>query len=86
MNEQRDPQLWKQAKSRAGFKSHLTTYIIIIGVIWICWLAIMGIHAYPWPIWPTIGWGIGVILNYFSVFIFSNSTEKEYEKLKRQKE
>lgn len=83
MKEERDSELWQQAKARADFKIHLTTYIVINSMIWLIWLFTGNIHRYPWPIWPTIGWGIGIIFNYLGVYRFKNTVEREYEKLKR---
>jgi uncharacterized protein (DUF608 family) len=41
--------------------------------------------AIPWPVWPMIGWGIAVFLNYRAVYKNTNSmAEKEYEKLKNK--
>ena len=83
MKEEKDDQLWQQAKARADFKIHVATYVIINGMLWLIWLFTGSVHSYPWPIWPTIGWGIGLIFNYLSVYKFKNTVEKEYEKLKR---
>ncbi|MGZ3850247.1 MAG: 2TM domain-containing protein [Flavisolibacter sp.] len=85
MKESNDARLWQEAKGRAAFKAHLATYIVVNVLLWLVWLTTQGIHSYPWPIWPTAGWGIGVISNYFSVYRFSNSAEKEYEKLKKSR-
>jgi 2TM domain len=52
-------------------------------MLWIIWLFTGDTHSYPWPIWPTMGWGVGVIFNYLAVYKFGNTAEKEYEKLKR---
>jgi hypothetical protein len=82
MNEQKDPRLWKLAKARAEFKTHVTVYTIVMAVLWLIWLFTGGVNAYPWPIWPTMGWGIGVLFNYFGAFKFDNAAEREYEKLK----
>jgi len=83
MKEEKDEQLWQQAKACADFKIHLATYFIINGMLWIIWLVTGGIHAYLWPIWPTVGWGIGVVFNYLAVYKFGSMAEKEYEKLKK---
>jgi hypothetical protein len=82
MQEEKDDKLWQEAKARADFKTHLATYLIINAGLWIIWIATSGINSHPWPIWPTIGWGIGVLLNYLSVYKFKNTIEREYEKLK----
>ena len=83
MKTEKDDQLWQQAKARAGFKIHFIVYVIIIGGLWAMWLIFGGVNQHPWPIYPTLGWGIGMVFNYFGVYKFSNATEKEYEKLKR---
>ena len=79
----KDPELWQQAKARAEFKTHLSVYIVVITLLWLIWVFVGGIHTHPWPIWPTIGWGIGIIFNYLGAYKFSNTAEKEYQKLKR---
>jgi hypothetical protein len=88
----KDPQLWAIAKRRASFKRHLGTYIIIIGFLWVLWLftgnnSSTGDSRYPWPIWATGGWGIGLLFHYLSAYVSpgQNSAEKEYEKLTRNK-
>ena len=89
----KDPQLWALAKKRAGFKSHLYSYIIVNGFLWLLWFlttdaAQRSTHT-PWPIWPLIGWGIGLTFHFVSVYIFKFDEEsvvqKEYEKLLSQK-
>jgi hypothetical protein len=80
---EKDDQLWQQAKARAGFKIHFIIYVFIMTILWIMWLISGGVNHHPWPIYPTLGWGIGIVFNYFEVYKFSNAAEKEYEKLKR---
>ena len=87
--EQKDPQLWAIAKKRASFKRDLVTYIVINGFLWLIWLLSSRNHSYssvPWPVWPTAGWGIAILIQYFEAYKYpkENTTEKEYEKLKQQ--
>jgi hypothetical protein len=84
MKTEKDDQLWQQAKGRAEFKIHLITFVVIMSMLWMLWIFTGSIHRHPWPIYPTIGWGIGVVMNYLGVYKFSNAAEKEYEKLKKQ--
>ena len=87
----KDPQLWYIAQRRASFKYHLATYIIVNIFFWILWY-FSGRHSshegWPWPIWPMLGWGIGLFFHYLGAYVFpkENSVEREYEKLKKQKE
>ena len=90
--DDRDEQLWRIAKKRAGFKKHLASYIIINGFLWAVWFFTKGnpdmeeMNEYntPWPIWSTLGWGIGLAFNYFSAYMDTRETDtmKEYQKLK----
>jgi hypothetical protein len=50
------------AAARTGMRWHLASYVagsLLMVAIWVA----VGISAgawYPWPIWPILGWGIGV--------------------------
>ncbi len=86
---EKDPRLWAIAKKRAGFKRDLVTYLVINAFLWLIWLlTIKGKYSggIPWPVWPTAGWGIAIVIQYFEAFRYpkENSVEKEYEKLKRK--
>ncbi len=89
--EGRDEALWEIAKKRASFKSHLLMYLLVNAFLWGVWYFSENSYSgndsrYPWPIWTTLGWGIGVAFHYLGAYVFpkSNSVEKEYEKLKQQ--
>lgn len=88
--EQKDKALWKLAKKRAGFKSHLTIYFIVNAFLWVLWyLSGQRIHdssPFPWPLWTTIGWGIGLAFHYAGTYIFTKNdiVEREYQKLKNK--
>ena len=87
METERERELWKLAKKRVGFKRHLATYIVINSFLWLMWY--FTDHndneaGVPWPIFPMLGWGIGVIFSFLGAYVFikQDSIEKEFEKLK----
>ena len=88
--ENRNQQLWELAKKRVEFKSHFLTYLAMTPFFWAVWL-FTGAHlsgsGIPWPVWPTAGWGIGVLFHFLGVYVFekSNLLENEYEKLMRER-
>ena len=88
--EGKDPELWEIAKKRAGFKSHLTAYIIVNIFLWAMWYfsgqRIYNGSDFPWPLWTTLGWGIGLAFHFAGTYIFpkANSVEREYQKLKNK--
>jgi hypothetical protein len=84
----RDADLWRIAQKRASFKSHLATYIIVIGFLWLLWF-FTGDRSFndgiPWPAWATVGWGIGLLFNYLGAYVHTtDAVENEYQKLKNQ--
>jgi hypothetical protein len=94
-NSDRDPYLWRKAKARVGFKMHLRTYFIINAGLWLIWaVSNFAVRSsghssdlFPWPIFPMLGWGIGVASHYFSVYWSGNErnmVEEEYKKLANQ--
>jgi hypothetical protein len=70
-------------KKRRDFKTHVAVYVLVNGVIWGIWLVIAlssgGGNWWPWPIFPTLGWGIGVALNGWDVYVRRPITEAEVE-------
>lgn len=38
------------------------TYLAVMALLWLIWLvtAVASGASYPWPIWPMLGWGVGV--------------------------
>jgi hypothetical protein len=91
--QNKDPKekmLWEIAKKRASFKRHLITYVLVNIFIWAIWY--FNGHRevsdkYPWPIWTTLGWGLGVAIHYFQAYISpqEDAVLREYEKLKNKK-
>ena len=81
-----DAQLHELAHKRVEFRIHLIVYFIINTVLWIIWFVTS--RAYPWPIWPMAGWGIGVLFHYLFDYRPARflSEEEEYKKLKRKME
>jgi len=83
----RDPHLWDLAQRRASFKSHLATYVIVNLFLWGIWFFTgRGGDKAPWPVWPTLGWGIGLAFHYLAAYVTPRghkAVEAEYEKLAR---
>ena len=87
--ENRDEQLWRIAKKRAGFKKQLASYIIVNGFLWAVWFFTGGFtdgSYYPWPIWCSLGWGIGLAFSYYGAYMENRAddTMREYQKLKER--
>ncbi len=88
MENARDEHLWRKAQSRVAFKRHAITYLLVNTVFWVMYFYARaqpwGARIHPWPIWPMIGWGIGLASHYFGAYGSSNEQRKveaEYKKL-----
>ena len=87
MEEQKDQKLWKLAKKRADFQRSLASYFIVNGFLWALWWFTDNDHeGLPWPVWPMLGWGLGLIFQYLNAYGGSKDdlAEKEYQKLKNK--
>ncbi len=86
---QKDQQLWEQARQRAAFKKSLTAYVLVnFFLVGIWYFSNGGYRGYFWPIWPMLGWGLGLAFQYASAYHGNQffSTEKEFEQLKRKQQ
>jgi hypothetical protein len=84
--QQRDEELWQTAKARVGFRWGLASYVIVNAMLVAIWYLRPGHHQHFWPIWPIMGWGVGLAFQYFNAYhgnCYTN-TRQEYEKLKRE--
>ena len=48
-------------RKRNFFRSHVVTYLVVNTMFVAVW-AVSG-AGYFWPIWPILGWGIGLAIN-----------------------
>jgi hypothetical protein len=75
--------LRKQARERLekkrDFKTHVFIYVVVNAVLVGIW-AIATPDALFWPIFPMLGWGIGVAANAWDVFVRKPITEAEIER------
>ena len=79
-----DKQLHELARKRVEFRTHLVVYVVINTMLWGVWYFTGS--QYPWPVWPTLGWGVGLVFHYIFDYRSSRmfSEEEEYQKLKKK--
>ncbi|MBS1894225.1 MAG: 2TM domain-containing protein [Actinobacteria bacterium] len=63
---------------KRDFQGHVATYVVVNAAIWAIW-AVTG-AGYPWPAWVTGGWGIGLVLNAWDVYLRAPITEAEVQR------
>ncbi|MBO9562097.1 MAG: 2TM domain-containing protein [Niastella sp.] len=62
-------------KQVLGFRIHLRAFMVLMPLAWIVWLLTPA--TYPWPIWSTAAWTVGIIFHYLGVFVFKKSNLKK---------
>ena len=86
-----EEQIYEEAKKRVeakkGFYKNLVTYVIVNIILVLIWAFASG-GGYPWFLWVLGFWGIGIIFNYFNVFVWPKkgdkaAIEKEAERIRR---
>lgn len=69
----------KRLRKRRDFYGHLLVYGLVNGFLVIIW-ALTDLHGFFWPIFPIVGWGIGVALNAWDVYRRDVFTEAQINK------
>jgi hypothetical protein len=84
MKSPTDTQLHELARKRVDFRTHLVVYCLTNAALWIIWF-FTG-QGYVWPVWPMVGWGIGLLFHYMFEYRSPRflSEEEEYKKLKKE--
>lgn len=86
-----DEEIRKLAKARAGWKVHAAIYLIVNVFLAALWWITMGAAGVDtsvwtyWPIWPHLGWGIGVAIHGFVVYGAASDWERREEAKLRAK-
>jgi fatty acid desaturase len=79
--ESGDPreQALRRLKQRRDFRTHAFTYLVVNTMVWGIWI-IIGLSAdawFPWPAFVTLGWGIGLIMNAWDVYMRRPISEED---------
>lgn len=56
----------ERIKAKRDFGTHLVAYLVVNGFLIGVWYFTN--TAYFWPIWPLLGWGIGLVLHGWETF------------------
>ena len=69
----------KSVEKKRDFKTHVFIYFLVNAALIGIW-AIATPDAMFWPIFPILGWGIGVVANAWEVFARKPITDAEIER------
>jgi hypothetical protein len=65
----------RRLKQKRDFAGHLLVYIMVNGFLVIIWAITSG--GFFWPVFPIVGWGIGVVMNAWDVWRNDDFTDAE---------
>jgi hypothetical protein len=72
----------KRLKKRRDFSAHLLVYFMVNVFLVTIW-ALTDVQGFFWPVFPIVGWGIGVVMNAWDVF---HDEEFGEEQIRREME
>lgn len=75
-------QALRRLRKRQEFKAHLLVYALVNLVVWAIWAVIaVNSHSWwPWPVFLTLFWGIGLVMNAWEVYFRRPITEEELQR------
>jgi predicted membrane channel-forming protein YqfA (hemolysin III family) len=73
----------ERLEKKRDFKTHLFIYVLVNAALVGIW-AIATPDSLFWPIFPILGWGIGVAANAWEVFMRKPITDAEIEREKQR--
>lgn len=75
----------RSLKKKRDFRAHLVTYVVVNAMLVGIW-AVTG-AGFFWPVFPILGWGVGLVLNAWDVYgrkpISDQEIASEMERLRR---
>lgn len=74
----------QQTPEQAAFKNHVILFIAANAMLWLFWYLNMELTVYPWPVYATIVWGLGILINYLLVNRHSHQHEKQHTEFNKR--
>lgn len=68
----------KRVAQRMEFTMHTVAYVLVNLMLWAIWVWTRS--GFPWPIFVTIGWGIGWIAHIMELYYKNVVTERLYQR------
>ncbi|HSS35959.1 MAG TPA: 2TM domain-containing protein [Patescibacteria group bacterium] len=78
-----------RVQAREAFTIHLVVYLAVNALLWVIWAYNGANLSAPWPIFVTLGWGIGLVAHGWTVYAQSEdrhaaAVEAEMRKLRER--
>ena len=69
----------KRLKKRRDFYGHVLVYLLVNSFLVVIWW-MTSPDGFFWPIFPMVGWGIGVVMNAWDVYFAQDIDEERIER------
>ena len=66
-------------KKRRDFYGHILVYLLVNAFLVVIW-AVTSPGGFFWPVFPLVGWGIGVVMNAWDVYVAEEVTEDRIQR------
>lgn len=67
-------------RARRNFGYQLVVYVVINTMLWLIWLFSGGGGTPPWPVWVTVFWGVGIVMQAWRIYGSKPITEDDVER------
>ena len=67
MTEEQRQHAIRRIRAKREFRVHLSVYLAVNALLVVIWA--MTSAGYFWPVWPMLGWGIGVVAHAANVYL-----------------
>lgn len=60
----------RRLEKKREFRIHLSIYLVINALLWLIWGLVYAYNGFtfPWPIFPLVGWGIGLGIHAYEAY------------------
>jgi hypothetical protein len=71
-----------QLRKKRGLQGHIIVYLSVNLLLVAIWY-VSG-RGYFWPVFPILGWGVGVVINIWDVYVPDRMTEERIQREMRR--
>jgi len=69
----------RRLKKRRDFRGHVLIYVLVNTFLVVIW-AVTNPDGLFWPVFPILGWGIGVVANAYDVYVAEDISEERIQR------
>jgi uncharacterized membrane protein len=57
-------------EKKREFRTHLLVFVLVNAFLWLIWGVVYAAGGtwFPWPVFPTVGWGVGLVMHAWEVY------------------